>query len=223
MRPFWQQLILSLLAPLTTAVIGTFLLGLWAAWITQRWQVRKEHAAIRESLIHELLETSSALYLALRHYEHLTDPAESWRDMPLERKVLGDVYMRTRTAGDAIQYRLMAYFASEDLTRKWHSMMDLLTTRYLQLVGSPPDSYLKVMEGPRHTTLSSAELASPERIFERYKEFAEQLPGLILSTPMARGALDKVLNHDAVGGLKTEALAGKSERRRRMRAGSQHG
>lgn len=184
MRPFWQQLILSLLAPLTTAVIGTFLLGLWAAWITQRWQVRKEHAALRESLIRELLETSSALYLALRHYEHLTGPAESWRDMSHERKALDDIYMRTRTAGDAIQYRLMAYFASEDLARKWHSMMDLLTTRYLQLVGSPPDSYLKVMEGSQQTTLSSAELASSERIFERYKQFAEQLPGLILSTPM---------------------------------------
>ena len=185
MRPFWQQLILSLLVPLITAVIGTFLLGLWAAWITRRWQERKEDAALRESLIRELLETSSALYLALRHYEHLTDYPESWRDMPNERKALDEVYMRTRTAGDAIQYRLMAHFESRDLTSKWHSMMDLLTTRYFQLVGSPPDSYLKVLEGPRHTTLSSAELASPERIFERYKEFAEQLPGLILSTPLA--------------------------------------
>ncbi len=183
MRPFWQQLILSLLGPLSTAVIGTFLLGLWAAWVTQRWQARKEDAALRESLIRELLEASSALSLALRHYEHLVDYPESWRDMPRERKALDDVYVRTRTAGDAIQYRLMAHFASEDPARKWHSMMDLLTARYFQLVGSPPDSYLKVLEGSRHTTLSSAELASPERIFERYKEFAQQLPRLILSTP----------------------------------------
>jgi DNA-directed RNA polymerase subunit H (RpoH/RPB5) len=186
MRPFWQQLILSLLAPLATAVIGTFLLGLWAAWVTQRWQTRKEDAALRESLIRELLETSSSLYLTLRHYEHITDYPESWRDMSDERKTLDNVYTRTRTAGDAIEYRLVAHFASEDPARKWHSMMDLLTTRYLQLVGSPPDSYLKVMEGPRHTTLSSAELASPERIFERYKEFAQQLPRLILNTPVAR-------------------------------------
>jgi hypothetical protein len=187
MRPFWQQLILSLLAPLSTAVIGTFLLGLCAAWVTQRWQARKEDAALRESLIRELLEVSGALYLALRHYEHLVDYPESWRDIPHERKVLDDVYVRSRTVGDAIQYRLMAHFESEDPARdparKWHSMMDLLTTRYLQLVGSPADSYLKVMEGPQHTTLSSAQLASPKRIFECYKEFAEQLPRLILITP----------------------------------------
>jgi hypothetical protein len=35
-------------------------------------------------------------------------------------------------------------------------MMDLLTTRYLQLTGTPTKNYMKKMEGPRHTTLSSA-------------------------------------------------------------------
>jgi len=191
MRPFWQQLILSLLAPLTTAVIGTFLLGLWAAWITQRWQARKEDTTLREALIRELLETSSALYLALRHYEYLADYPESWRDMTREHMALDEVYIRTRTAGDAIEYRLVAHFASEDPARKWHSMMDLLTTRYFQLVGASPDSYLKVLEGPRHTTLSSAELASPERIFERYKKFAQQLPRLILSAPRGKSSTDQ--------------------------------
>jgi hypothetical protein len=76
----------------------------------------------------------------------------------------------------------MAHFASEDPARAWHSMMDLLTTRYFQLVGSPPENYLEVMEGPQHTTLSSAELASPECIFKRYRELAQQLPNLILNT-----------------------------------------
>jgi hypothetical protein len=181
MRPFWQELILNLVGPLSVAVVGTFLLGLWAAWVTKKWQDRKEDAALRESLIRELLEVSSALYLALRHYEYLVDYPEPWRDIPHEHEALEGVYQRTRTAGDAIEYRLMAHFLSEDLARKWHSMMDLLTTRYLQLAGSPPNNYMKKMEGPRHTTLSSAELASPERIFERYKEFAQQLPLLILS------------------------------------------
>jgi hypothetical protein len=190
MRPFWQELILSLFAPLATAVIGTFLLGLWAAWITQRWQTQKEDGALRESLIRELLETSSALYLALRHYEYLADRQEPWRDMARERMALDEVYTRTRTTGDAIEYRLVAHFASEEPARKWHSMMDLLTTRYLQLVGSPPDSYLEVLEGPQHTTLSPAELASPERIFERYKEFAKQLPRLILSAPRGKHNID---------------------------------
>lgn len=205
MRPFWQEVILNLVGPLSVAVIGTFLLGLWAAWVTKKWQDRKEDAALRESLIRELLEASSALYLALRHYEHLVDYPEPGRDMTRERGALEGVYQRTRTAGDAIEYRLMAHFASEDLPRKWHSMMDLLTTRYLQLEGSPPDSYMKKMEGPRHTTLSSTELASPECIFERYKEFAQQLPLLILSTPRRAG---KVSHHDAVGGVET-AVSGK--------------
>ena len=205
MRPFWQELILNLVGPLSVAVVGTFLLGLWAAWITKKWQDRKEDAALRESLIRELLEVSSALYLALRHYEYLVDYPEPWRDTSREREALEGVYQRTRTAGDAIEYRLMAHFVSEDLARKWHSMMDLLTARYFQLTGSPPDNYIKKMEGPRHTTLSSAELASPERIFERYKEFAQQLPLLILS---AQRRVGKVSPHDAVGGLET-AVSGK--------------
>ena len=206
MRPFWQELILNLVGPLSVAVVGTFLLGLWAAWITKKWQDRKEDAALRESLIRELLEVSSALYLALRHYEYLVDYPEPWRDIPREREALEGVYQRTRTAGDAIEYRLMAHFVSEDLARKWHSMMDLLTARYFQLTGSPPDNYIKKMEGPRHTTLSSAELASPERIFERYKEFAQQLSILILS---AQRRVGKVSRHDAVGGLET-AVSGKA-------------
>lgn len=183
MRPFWQDLILSLLAPLATAVVSTFLLGLWAAWITQRWQARKEDAALRETLIRELLETSSALYLALRHHENLSKYPEACRDIPQERVALDEVYTRTRTTGDAIEYRLVAHFASEDPARKWHSMMDLLTTRYLQLVGSSPDSYLKVLEGPQHTTLSATELASPERIFEHYKEFAKTASPVDIERP----------------------------------------
>jgi len=182
-RPFWQDLLLSFVGPLLVAIIGTVLLGLWATRVTQGWQARKEDAELRESLIRELLEASSSLYLALRHYEYLVDYPESWRDMPAERKNLDDTYVRARTAGDAIEYRLLARFASEDLPRKWHSMMDLLSARYVQLAGAPPDSYLPKFEGPEHTTLSSAELASPERIFERYKDYARQLPVLILVSP----------------------------------------
>jgi len=208
--------------PLSVAVIGTFVLGLWAAWITKRWQDRKEDAALRESLIREFLEVSSALYLALRHYEHLVDYPESWRDMSREREALDSVYVRTRTAGDAIEYRLKAHFESEDLARKWHSMMDLLTARYFQLVEAPPDSYMTVLEGPRHTTLSSTELTSPERIFERYKEFAQQVPLLILST---RRRVGKVSRRDAIGGLETAVSgnAGSEEHERATGAVNDHG
>jgi hypothetical protein len=177
---FWEELVLSLVGPLLTATAGTMVLGLWAARVTQRWQARREDAALRESLIREVLEVSSALYLSLRHFEQVTDHPEPWRDVPTERRRVDDVYLRTRTAGDAIEYRLVAHFDSEELARKWHSVMDLLTTRYLQLVGAQPESYLRVMVGPAHTTLSADELATPEHIFERYKTYARHLPTLIL-------------------------------------------
>ena len=54
-------------------------------------------------------------------------------------------------------------------------MMDLLTTRYLQLVGSSPDNYLKVLVGPQHTPYPPRAV-SQNIFFERYKEFAKQLP-----------------------------------------------
>jgi hypothetical protein len=180
MRPFWQELILNIVGPLTAAAIGTFLLGLAAAYVTRRWQEHKEDAELRESLIRELLEAATALYLGLRQYEFLADHPEPFQDMPAEQRNLEAIYVRTRTAGDAIGPRLFAQFDSEDLAQNWHSMMDLLTTRYFQLVGAPPDSYLGKMEGAEHTTLSSAELASPERIFERYKHLAQLLPVMIL-------------------------------------------
>jgi hypothetical protein len=183
MRPFWQEMILNIVGPLTAAAVGTFLLGLAASQVTRRWQERKEDAELRESLIRELLEAATALYLGLRQYEFLADHQEPWRDMPAEQRNLEAIYVRTRTAGDAIEFRLLAHFNAEKLAQNWHSMMDLLTTRYFQLVGAPPDSYLAMMEGPQHTTLSSVDLASPERIFARYKHFAQQLPTMILAAP----------------------------------------
>jgi hypothetical protein len=179
-------MILNLVGPSLAAVIGTFLLGLAASWVTRSWQTRKEDADLRESFIHELLEVARALYLALRQYESLPARPEPWRDLAAEREKLDAVYVRTRTAGDAIEYRLLAYFTSEDLPRNWHAVMDLLTTRYLQLVGASPDNYLPVMEGPQHTTLTSADLSEPDRIFERYKELVRQLPVMLLSAPRRR-------------------------------------
>lgn len=117
MRPFWEEFALSISGPLLTALIATGLVGLWVSRTAQRWQERREDAHLRESLIKETLETAGAFYVALRHNDRLQlMPSRSSVEVAASGNVLDDVYLRTRQAADAMEFRLRAWSLSVNLS-----------------------------------------------------------------------------------------------------------
>ena len=87
---FWERLILAVVGPLLTALVGTLIIGLFVAWVTRRGQqrcadiereedrIRAEHA-LRISLIDQMSEAASGLYI-YQHFWRMAVPSEfHWR------------------------------------------------------------------------------------------------------------------------------------------------
>lgn len=187
LRPFWEEFALSVAGPLLTALIATGLVGLWASRAAQRWQERREDAHLRESLIKETLEAAGAFYVALRHHDRLERmPSHSSVDITASGNALDEVYLRTRLAADAMEYRLRAWFVEEEAAQVWHSLIDLLTVPYFRQIGFANDRFLLESAGPEHSTLTIEELQDDELIYSAYKRRARSLPGTILSAHRRR-------------------------------------
>lgn len=182
MRPFWQELALSLSAPLFTALIGTLIVGLFVSRITEAAQARREDSALRADLIRELAEVGAALYLATQHYQRITGSPTS-SAMPDDRASLDHRYLNARAQADALEARLVAHFADERPLRTWHAISDLLTVRYFQLIGEADDTYVEENSGPLHSGLTAAELKDFKTIQDAYKNCSRRLPKEILEAP----------------------------------------
>ena len=70
-RPFWQDLILDAGGPLITVVVGSLLIGLIVARVTQNAQERRADMSLRHGLVKELTSATTNLYLETQHYERL--------------------------------------------------------------------------------------------------------------------------------------------------------
>lgn len=65
---FGQQLVLDLVGPVTTALLGTLAVGLFAQWITRRAQERRAANDLRNELITAMSLAASRLYMQTRHF-----------------------------------------------------------------------------------------------------------------------------------------------------------
>lgn len=184
LRPFWKEFILSLSGPLSTVLIGTLIVGLFVSRITEAAQGRREDSMLRADLIRELAEVGTALYLATQHYQRTLDaitPPAAPDDR--ERATLDREYLRARAQADALEARLVAYFVDERRLRTWHSISDLLSVRYFQLIGRANDAYLAANSGPNHSGLTVKQLKDIKIAQDAYKNYSRRLPKEILEAP----------------------------------------
>jgi hypothetical protein len=202
--PFWQRALLQSVAPVVTAVIGTLLFGSLAAWITRRAQDRRARYELRHQLIGELTAAASALYLHTQHYWRVLEqgrdgeanPPSATREgepagmvaPPTEstaRKELDEQYLKSRVAGEVLESKLAAYFASEHPRDCWHRTMDLLTVRYFQLINRATEKLRRENAGPEHSGLTSEALKSPKLVLRTYRESLAAAIEAVLQEPLA--------------------------------------
>jgi hypothetical protein len=183
---FGQQLILESIGPLTSAIVGTLIIGWFVTRITQKAQdrradnqlheelVRAQHQ-LRLQLIGEMTDAASRLYMATQSF---------WRKKDVEgvaveqlgpfRVALDRQYQASRVQGEVLERRLEAYFESDGPSSVnprllWHATMDLLTVRYFQLIGLDTDALRTANAGPEHSGLSASELLQPKLVLETYR------------------------------------------------------
>jgi hypothetical protein len=202
--PFWQRALLQSVGPVVTAVIGTLLFGSVAAWIARRAQDRRARYELRQQLIGELTEAASALYLHTQHYwrvlqqgreGEVNPPSGMKQDGPAgptpaltkstARQELDEQYLKSRVAGQVLESRLSAYFASEHPRDCWHRTMDLLTVRYFQLIDLATERLRRENAGPEHSGLTSEGLKNPKLVLRTYRESLDATIEAVLQEPLA--------------------------------------
>jgi len=183
---YWQKVILQAAGPVISAVI----LGLIAAWIARRAQLRKEQWSLRHDLVHEMTKTASTLYNETLRFRRavvlfkVNDDGEEKEkyQMDLERQ-----YRRSRVAGQVIEDRLRAYFPAGDAGFFWHRSMDLLSMRYFLLTEADlPEEFIHDYSGDDHTGLTVENgLRDHPTLLKMYRENREQAANAVLHDPFA--------------------------------------
>ncbi|MFF1275529.1 hypothetical protein ACFVZC_19285 [Streptomyces marokkonensis] len=165
---FWKELFTQAAGPVFSAAI----LGLVAAYIARRAQLRREEWSLRHELIKQMTETVSSLYNETLRYDRAVNLFKVADDEKVTyRKQLDEQYRESRTAGEVIQDRLEAYFQGDKARACWHRTIDLLSMRYFVLIkigipGTLLDKYL----GDGHTGLSERSKLLDLKILQEFYE-----------------------------------------------------
>nr|WP_221374796.1 hypothetical protein [Actinoplanes polyasparticus] len=198
--PLSERLLVSAAGPIAGAIVGTGVIG-WLLWLLSnkaengRKDLELQHARheldnkLRQELLTPLLSAAAELYLSTQHYWRAKNGG-SRQELKKVRLVLDAQYLKSRSIGTASEAKLRALFETEEPAEAWHKVDDLLTVRYMQLVGrATPRLYAanaRDCEGKEHSGLSVRELQNPIRLLAEYHSALNILVPLILETPLRR-------------------------------------
>jgi hypothetical protein len=184
MDEFWQRVVIATIGPLVAALVGTLGVGLLAARITERFQLRRQDRSLREQIIVEMTQTASGISIETQRFWRATKIETMTPDRIAElRKSLDERYLSAHVAGDALEMRLRVYFETDKPRLLWHATRDLLTVRYFQLIGLATDGLLQRNSGPEHSGLTIDELKNPQLVLEAYRKRLLEATRAVLSEP----------------------------------------
>jgi hypothetical protein len=157
----------------------------------QRLEQRRSDNNLRHELLSDMTEAASALYLATQRYwrakRDKQERESSWRarrswwprrgkqalvvqEVSDARKALDDQYHKSRARGEILESRLSAYFASSEPQETWHKVMDLLTVRYFQVIGTDTEKLNRLyrdnekgFNGKEHSGLTMEQFRASEK------------------------------------------------------------
>lgn len=217
--PLWDRMLVATIGPVVTAVLGTGIIGfiLWnisdkaddnrsklenkRAKAQRKLERKRAQHDFEGSLRHDVLTAaitaSAELYFATQHYWRVNRNGDRPDDENQEaRKTLDEQYLKSRAAGDVLEARLEALFATDQPTIAWHKIVDLLTVRYMQLTDQATDRLYEAnergFEGKEHSGLSKADLENTIELIAAYHRASKSLVPIILSTPLRRSDSAKV-------------------------------
>ena len=211
--PLRDRILVATIGPVVTAVLGTGIIGfiLWkisekaddnrsklenkrakAERKLERKRAQHEfEGRLRHDLLTDAITASAELYFATQHYWRVNrDGGRPDGEKQEARKTLDEQYLKSRAAGDVLEARLEALFATDQPTNAWHKIVDLLTVRYMQLTNQATDGLYKInergFEGKEHSGLSKEDLENPIELLAAYHRASKSVVPIILGTPLRR-------------------------------------
>ena len=169
---FTEQLVLNLVGPLVTIIVGTLVVGTFASWLARKAQERREDHALRERLITQALEGPIALYIASQRYSEAGD--ELSKELASFRAELDKAYVDARAKYELRWYVLKYHFPGGRPSALAHRINDLMMARYYQLreVHGSSDKLPTLAE---HTGLGVDELLDPAKVLPAFHQATQDL------------------------------------------------
>jgi hypothetical protein len=145
--------------------------------------------ALRQELVMSMTQAAGALYLTTQHYWRAkrdlsaatADQTETLRQL---RADLDATYLNSRISGEVIENRLEGYFTSSAPRDRWHTVMDLLTVRYFQLIDRASDQLYEKNAGEGHSGLSVADMKKRDVLLARYRDECKRAVRSVFDTPL---------------------------------------
>lgn len=186
---FGQQLVLNIVGPLTTAVVGGLIVGALVGIITRAYEKRKASRKLREGLIANVTQVSASLYIATQQFWRAKYVFKLTGDLfDKERNAVEARYAECRVEGTVLENCLEAYFEVDRPRLLCHQMVDLLTVRYFQLLFNDTHNKhhipYKQNEGAGHTELSREQLENPKLLLNKYHAVQKDLCRALLHEPL---------------------------------------
>lgn len=185
---FWEQLVLNLVGPVVTIILGTAIVGFAVSLVARRAQERREDHELRARLCREATEASTALYLATQHYWRAQQDNLEPDHLKAFRADLDKEYLESRRAGTALEHLLGLYFRRTEPKQRMHQVMDLLTVRYFQLVtpNGASEGLRKINAGDKHSGLSWQDLGDPRKVLTAYQQALKELIAAVANGDLAK-------------------------------------
>lgn len=170
--PLAERLLVAVAGPLISTVIGTGLIGWILFKLSSTAQARRTESEIRRELLATVTKTASGLYLATQNFVRVREDPELPEDVKRDvRQALDAQYRESRVEASRIEPELRALFG-DPLADEWHKVDDLLTVRYMQLIGRATANLYQLnakgFEGRAHSGLSAGELALVPSLLKAY-------------------------------------------------------
>src|SRR5262245_13665628 len=121
--PFWQQLILNAVGPLTTVVLGGLVVGAIANFLARPAQHPREAWQIGRELLDESTEVGTGQYFLIQQMRGKAN-LPAGMDSGGERQDFSSAWFDYRVRGEVLRWRFVAHFAKDSpLTWHWHRAM----------------------------------------------------------------------------------------------------
>jgi hypothetical protein len=156
---YWQQFSLDLISP----VVGTALIGGFAAVITRRFQDRRMDRQFRMGLVSRLTDIAYTIHTELSFYERWvrhSKPTPEERDT--RRQLVDEGFIAERIKLGALQVEIDAYFGKDNEPgARLHHLTDLIMLRYAIILELPETQLMEIVRHlgqPGHTQYSEEQL-----------------------------------------------------------------
>src|SRR3954454_320953 len=211
--PLRERLFVAVVGPLVTVLLGTGLVS-WILWrLDQRADEQREaeqirrkedlqaqearerrleqdrarkelESKLRRALLTPLLVSASELYLSTQHYWRISRDPSRASEEPEARKAMDEQYRKSRATISVSELEFDALFDTDEPARLCHRIDDLLTVRYMQLIGKATDCLYEQnslnYKGKEHSGLSRYELRNPKAVLNSYHSASKELTRSVL-------------------------------------------